>query len=323
MVLHDRKIPIILGINDTPSSSGQEHHPNSALLCKNYNDLIDYELNGLSGSLDLLAQNISNLSANIQSINIEIQNQSVNIGNVETNVTTLQGDLTDLSNSAEEFEEIFTTLNNSISTIQNNINTLSNSIVSPYIQNANQFISNAVAYTLTSTFVYNSTILDNFTIIYPFTFKKRTRLKGFTYSVGVVFPVNNSFELQFYRSDVNGNPSTPIRNITPDFWANLLNAVGTFNVDVPELENIVFEKDEILWTMFRVHKVGTGTLAGNLRGLLVGALPLLPNTVNNGNAVSFTATTAFNMNLPNPLSQASFIASASPYPYFPFRTIAV
>lgn len=323
MGLSDRKIPILPTINDTPSVDGQEHHPNSALLCKNYNDLIDNELNGLSDTINLLSQGISNLSSNIQGLNTEVQNQSVNIDNVETNVTTLQSTVTDLSSSAEEFEGVFTTLNNSITTIQNNVNDLSNSIVLPYVQDANRVISNAVAYTLTSNFVYNSTILDNFTIIYPFTFKKKTRLKGFTYGVGVVFPTNNSFELQFYRSDVNGNPSTPIRNITADFWANLLNTVGTFNVDVPELENIVFQKDEILWTMFRVHKVGTGTLAGNLRALLVGALPLLPNTVNNANAVSFTATTAFDMNLPNPLSQASFVAGGQPYPYFPFRTIAV
>lgn len=323
MSLSDRKIPILPTINDTPSVTGQVNHPNASLLCKNYNDLIDNELNGLSDTINLLSQSISNLSSNIQGINTEIQNQSVNIDNVETNVTTLQSAVTDLSSSVEEFEGVFTTLNNSITTIQNNINNLSNSIVLPYVQDANRVISNAVAYTLTSNFVYNSTVLDNLNILYPFPFKKRTRLKGYSWTVGVVFPVNNSFELQFYRSDSLGNPSTPIRNLTPDFWENNLNATGTFNKDVPELENIVFQKDEILWVLFRVHKVGTGTLAGNLRALLVGALPPLPNTLNNSSSISYSVVSSFDMNLANPLSQASFVGGVTLYPYFPLRTIEV
>lgn len=41
MTLQDRKIPIITGINDVPSTVGGENHPNASLLCKNYNNLID------------------------------------------------------------------------------------------------------------------------------------------------------------------------------------------------------------------------------------------------------------------------------------------
>lgn len=39
--LQARKIPVLTGINDIPSSLGQANHPNDSLLCKNYNDLID------------------------------------------------------------------------------------------------------------------------------------------------------------------------------------------------------------------------------------------------------------------------------------------
>ena len=51
MALTDRKIPIITGINDTPSTTGQPKHPNASLLCKNYNDLIDNELTALQQSV--------------------------------------------------------------------------------------------------------------------------------------------------------------------------------------------------------------------------------------------------------------------------------
>lgn len=41
MALTQHKIPIITGVNDLPSSEGDAHHPNEALLCKAHNDLID------------------------------------------------------------------------------------------------------------------------------------------------------------------------------------------------------------------------------------------------------------------------------------------
>lgn len=41
MVLQDRKIPILAGINDVPSTDGQPNHPNDSLLCEKYNALID------------------------------------------------------------------------------------------------------------------------------------------------------------------------------------------------------------------------------------------------------------------------------------------
>lgn len=44
MALSDRKIPIINGVNDVPSVVGHPKHPNEALFCKKYNDLIDNEL---------------------------------------------------------------------------------------------------------------------------------------------------------------------------------------------------------------------------------------------------------------------------------------
>lgn len=47
MTLSDRKIPILTGINDVPSSTGQPNHPNDSLLCSNYNALIDNELTSL------------------------------------------------------------------------------------------------------------------------------------------------------------------------------------------------------------------------------------------------------------------------------------
>lgn len=309
MSLSQRKIPILPTVNDTPSVNGQSHHPNSALFCKNYNDLIDYELNGLSDSINLLSQGISNLSANIQGIDTEIQNQSINIG-------VLESDLSNLNASAENYQQVFNSINTSITNLQN-------AIPVSYVQQANQIISNAVAYTLTGSFVYNSGVLDNLNILYPFTFKKRTRVKGYTYAVTVAFPVNNAFELQIYRSDSFGNPSTPIRNIVPNFWSNSLSPVGTYDKDIAELENIVFEKDETIWFLFRVHKVGTGTLTGGLRTLLVGGLPPLPNTLNNSSTISYSVISTFDMNLPNPLSQASFVGGATVYPYIPLRTIAV
>ena len=51
MALTDRKIPILTGINDTPSTTGQPKHPNASLLCKQYNDLIDNELTALQSSI--------------------------------------------------------------------------------------------------------------------------------------------------------------------------------------------------------------------------------------------------------------------------------
>lgn len=54
MALIDRKIPIITGINDTPSTNGQPNHPNASLLCKQYNDLIDNELTALSDAVSAL-----------------------------------------------------------------------------------------------------------------------------------------------------------------------------------------------------------------------------------------------------------------------------
>lgn len=41
MALSDRKIPILTGINDVPSTEGGANHPNDSLLCANYNALID------------------------------------------------------------------------------------------------------------------------------------------------------------------------------------------------------------------------------------------------------------------------------------------
>lgn len=52
MALIDRKIPILTGINDTPSTTGQPNHPNASLLCKQYNDLIDNELTALQLNRD-------------------------------------------------------------------------------------------------------------------------------------------------------------------------------------------------------------------------------------------------------------------------------
>lgn len=51
MSLLDRKIPILTGINDVPSTTGQPKHPNASLLCKQYNDLIDNELTALETAL--------------------------------------------------------------------------------------------------------------------------------------------------------------------------------------------------------------------------------------------------------------------------------
>ncbi|BAQ67077.1 hypothetical protein [Geminocystis sp. NIES-3709] len=48
MTLADRKIPILSGVNSTPSSTGQPKHPNASLLCKQFNDLIDNELTDLA-----------------------------------------------------------------------------------------------------------------------------------------------------------------------------------------------------------------------------------------------------------------------------------
>lgn len=52
MALTDRKIPIITGVNDVPSETGGASHPNASLLCKQYNDLIDNELNELGDYKD-------------------------------------------------------------------------------------------------------------------------------------------------------------------------------------------------------------------------------------------------------------------------------
>ncbi|NCO74170.1 MAG: hypothetical protein GW856_02765 [Cyanobacteria bacterium] len=41
MQLTDHKLPIITGINDVPSVTGQANHPNASLLCQKYNNLID------------------------------------------------------------------------------------------------------------------------------------------------------------------------------------------------------------------------------------------------------------------------------------------
>jgi hypothetical protein len=51
MTLSQRKIPILTGVNDVPSSTGQANHPNASLLCKNYNDLIDNELTAINNVL--------------------------------------------------------------------------------------------------------------------------------------------------------------------------------------------------------------------------------------------------------------------------------
>ena len=48
MALSDRKIPIITGVNDIPSVTGQPKHPNASLLCKKFNDLIDNELTAMA-----------------------------------------------------------------------------------------------------------------------------------------------------------------------------------------------------------------------------------------------------------------------------------
>lgn len=52
MVLSQRKIPIITGINDVPSASGQANHPNASLLCQSYNALIDNELTDINNTLN-------------------------------------------------------------------------------------------------------------------------------------------------------------------------------------------------------------------------------------------------------------------------------
>lgn len=64
MTLQDRKIPIITGVNDTPTTTGQPKHPNASLLCKQFNDLIDNELtllDDIPSTTDDLSEGTTNL----------------------------------------------------------------------------------------------------------------------------------------------------------------------------------------------------------------------------------------------------------------------
>lgn len=55
MALSDRKIPIIVGRNDVPTTSeSEENHPNGSFLISNYNALIDNELTSIQTTLNNL-----------------------------------------------------------------------------------------------------------------------------------------------------------------------------------------------------------------------------------------------------------------------------
>lgn len=69
MALSDHKIPILTGINDVPSTTGQPNHPNASLLCKQYNDLIDNELQGIPPKINDAQGEFSDMYLWVDSVN--------------------------------------------------------------------------------------------------------------------------------------------------------------------------------------------------------------------------------------------------------------
>lgn len=86
MTLAQRKIAIVPTINDTPSINGQAHHPNSSLLCKNYNDLIDNELTNLNNTVVTNTGTITTLSGNVAT-------HSTQISVLDSHIVAVEGDL--------------------------------------------------------------------------------------------------------------------------------------------------------------------------------------------------------------------------------------
>lgn len=62
MALADRKMPIVTGINDIPSTTGDPSHPNGSLMCSKFNALIDNELTDLENSLTSIPSTTDDLS---------------------------------------------------------------------------------------------------------------------------------------------------------------------------------------------------------------------------------------------------------------------
>lgn len=292
MTLFQRKIPILPTVNDVPSVSGQEHHPNSALLCANYNSLIDNELSNFETNITLLSQAINNLQATMQDFDL----------------------------ATDEYTTVFDDLNTAILALKSQVNSINASLPPSYLQTSSQFISNAVTYGAATTYAYNSSVLDGLNILYPLTFKKRTRIDAFAYTINIVLPVNNGFYLQIYKSDAFGLPGEPLRNIVVNDSIYEASTVGTLFKPLPELENILWQQGEIAWILFRVHKVGTGNLTGSFRALNLVSLPLLPEIINNTLGIAYTATNQFDLNLDSPLSRAAFLPSTNTYPSLIFRT---
>lgn len=101
------------------------------------------------------------------------------------------------------------------------------------------------------------------------------------------------------------------------------NELSNFETNITllsQLENILWQQGEIAWILFRVHKVGTGSLTGRFRTLKIEALPLLPEIINNNLNIAYTATNKFDLNLGSPLSRAAFLPSTNTYPSLIFRT---
>lgn len=285
MTLSQRKIPILPTINDVPSLLGQEHHPNSALLCANYNSLIDNELRDFETNITLLSETIQNIQAIIG-------------GN----------------------STLFEQLNTSISQLESQINSINSNLISPYVQIANQFISNAISYGNVTTYAYNINVLDGLNILYPLIFKKATKIDAVAYTINNALPIDNGFYFQMYKSDSFGLPAESLRNIVVNDSIYEASTAGTLIKLLPELQNIVWEKDEIAWILFRVHKVGTGSLTGAFRALSNVALPLLPEIINNTLGIAYTAINKFDLNLDSPLSRANFLPVTNTYPSLIFRT---
>lgn len=64
MALSDRKMPIIEGINDAPSITGNPSHPNGALMCQKYNALIDNELTTIQNNLPATTDDLTEGTTN-------------------------------------------------------------------------------------------------------------------------------------------------------------------------------------------------------------------------------------------------------------------
>ena len=62
MALVDRKMPIVTGINDIPSTTGDPSHPNGSLMCSKFNALIDNELTNLESALTNIPSTTDELS---------------------------------------------------------------------------------------------------------------------------------------------------------------------------------------------------------------------------------------------------------------------